>query len=223
MPLQCEAKSILNKSNILSGGIRTDTEARSHTCTRTPAPVVHCHNKIHFFLQRVMPNTRRQYRPCHCDTHKGREIHYKQFQRCTARREAQQMHKMVEPRVDNVIIEGAINQAMMVTRKDEYQLKDEVDLLCFKLFANYVEDNSSQESVTNNLTSIISTVGRFLPPEQLVKLPATFAQLRALFAPYLQRLIRIPVCPGDCQLLDETRPSSRYECWCDGSRNIAWR
>ena len=108
-----------------------------------------------------MPNARRQYRPCHCATHKGQVVHYKQAQRCAVRRDlgAQIMPQRVGPRVDDVLIEGAINPAMMVRRNDEYQLNDEVDLLCFKLFANYVEDNSSQESVTNNLTSIISTVG----------------------------------------------------------------
>ena len=168
--------------------------------------------------------------PCHCNTHNGDLIHYKQAQRCataSAIASFNELQRLVDS--DSVSSESDVESGpddggeIRVTRRTHYVFEDEIDVLCFKLYANHVLDNSSEDSVTTNLQTIFSTFGDYLPRRLRCKLPTTYKQLAGRFTRYLPRLIRLPVCPGDCQILDGTRPSVHYVCWCNGKRNVAWR
>ena len=166
--------------------------------------------------------------PCHCNIHNGDLIHYKKAQRCATARTIASFNEQkrledLDPVASDVESDPDHGGEICVNRRDNYVFEDEIDVLCFKLYANHVLDNSSEDSVTTNLQTISSTFAHFLPQHLRDKVPQTYKQLAGLFNRYLPRLIRLPVCPGDCQILDETRPSVQYMCWCNGERNVAWR
>ena len=107
--------------------------------------------------------------------------------------------------------------------EQSFTIDDDMDRLCFEIFANHVDSKTTEDCVTQHLETIRSTLGKYLPPEKLAKIPKDFYALRAIFKPHMPRLIRIPVCPGECQLLDDVTPTTNYVCECDGHRNVPWR
>ena len=173
-----------------------------------------------------MPNVRRRKKPCHCKDHKGTLIHYKAFQRCAKRRELDAVNNAYnQPLISRQrpAIDPQSPVQMRVTPSDYYEFNDDMDTLLFQLYANHVHDRSSEESVTHNLITISNNMRSYLPPELHAKIPRTYKQFAAKFDPFLQRLIRLPMCPGDCQCLEGTDPSEHYFCWCNGKANVPWR
>ena len=157
--------------------------------------------------------------PCFCAQHDGAHVHYKTRQRCARR---------VQQGVDlgDVSIRNSAHSEEdepMVCRWDHFLLEDEIDALCLELFANHVDSNSTEDSVTSNLMAITKHMGNFLPERLRGRIPSTFKQLRAMFTPYMTRLIRLAVCPGECRILNDVKPTINYKCWCDGNTNVAWR
>ena len=82
-------------------------------------------------------------------------------------------------------------------REQPFTLDDDIDRLCFEMFANHVDSNTTEDCVTQHLVTIRATLGNYLPPEKRARIPKNFYELRAIFKPHMPRLIRIPVCPGE--------------------------
>lgn len=83
---------------------------------------------------------------------------------------------------------------------------DEVEQLCLRTLANKVDHNPTEDSVTRSLLDVRATVGRFLPHNQLDRLPRNFRQLDNRYKRAYLRIVRLPVCRDDCSLApgDET-------------------
>ena len=166
---------------------------------------------------------RRQYVPCYCPLHNGNPIHYKARQRCEIDRSAPSLEDIEDEKSEGAISDDTDDGKTMINRLGYYQIEDEVDSLCLELFANHVDAKTTEETVTDNLKAIRKNIGKFLPPRLQMKIPTTFKQLRALFDPYMTRIIRLAVCPGECRILHDVKPTENFVCWCDGKANVAWR
>lgn len=103
------------------------------------------------------------------------------------------------------------------------QLLEEVDHTCLRLYADMLEHNSTQAAVTTSLQTWLQSVGHRLPDKMRDAMPQTYEQLLSRFQKQLAKLIRIPACPGDCSLLEDVIPTTRYVCECDGKENVAWK
>lgn len=99
----------------------------------------------------------------------------------------------------------------------------EVDMLCIRLYGDFVQHNSTQDSVTANLRTWMGSVGQYLPAKIKEDMPMTCKQLLARYRQVTLRLHRIPLCPGGCSLLEGVTPTVNYSCWCNGHSNQAWR
>ena len=168
-----------------------------------------------------MEKYRRIYVSCDCPRHKGEMVHYKRHQRCLSRMEGddvkQDLH-VSDDSSDDLDISDVDDD-----REQCFKIEDDIDRLCFEIFANHVDSNTTQESVTQHLTTIRATLGAYLPRDKRERIPKNFHSLRTIFEPHMVRLIRLPVCPGECQLLENVTPTVNYTCWCDGKKNTAWR
>ena len=100
---------------------------------------------------------------------------------------------------------------------------NDVDLLCLRLFSNMVDNNDTHTSVTANLQTWLASMQKYLPQEIADGIPHTSKELVARFSKQYIDLLSIPVCPGECALLDGVTPSLAYECKCNGRRNKPWR
>ena len=127
-----------------------------------------------------------QYVPCSCNVHNGEMVHYKQRQRC-----------LMRPSLNGGLAEmSTSDEEEDLKGQDDldfleylpFDMRDEVDRLCFELYANHIDSKTTEESVTQTLRSIHNTIGKFLPELQRQKLPRTFKQLRSIFAPHLLAL-----------------------------------
>ena len=105
----------------------------------------------------------------------------------------------------------------------ESQELEEAHNLCLRIYANMLEFNSTQDSVTAELKTWRQSIGKYLPPKILEAIPQTHKQLVSLFRKEMEPIIRIPACPADCSLLEDVTPTLAYTCHCDGKTNVAWR
>ena len=122
-----------------------------------------------------MPNVRRSKKPCHCEAHNGELIHYKAFQRCARRREADAVNRAYnQPLIARRAIDPQSLDQMRVSPSDTYEFNDEMDTLLFQLYANHVNDRSSEESVAHNLIAISNAMRPYLPPDLHAKIPRTY-------------------------------------------------
>ena len=175
-------------------------------------------------MERKSPDGRQRYVPCHCDVHAGSLVHYKTRQRC-ARLSFEIEQRLVHaPRAyTSDESSGHSTDSDLLDRMSYFHVDDEIDSLCLALFVNHVDNKTTEDCVTNNLQTIKTNLGRFLPDHLHAKVPSTFKQLRSMFLPFMMRLIRLPVCPGECRILDDVRPTLNYKCWCNGETNHGWR
>ena len=107
--------------------------------------------------------------------------------------------------------------------KETSESLDEADVLCARLFAAKVENNMTEDAVTAVCTAWLTSVGKFLPEHIRNKVPHTAKQLESILQRGFLHIKRIPVCPGECTLLDHVTPCLAYTCYCNGVRNQAWR
>ena len=179
-------------------------------------------------------SNRRNFVPCDCPRHKGASVHYKTRQRCYTRIEGcdapmrvprERVQNEPEKKCDPMSDSSDSEAYNAGDREQHFSLNDDIDRLCFEIFANHVDSKTTEDCVTQHLVTIRATLalGNYLPPEKRARIPRDFHALRAIFTPHMPRLIRIPVCPGECQLLDDVTPTTNYVCECNGVRNIPWR
>ena len=95
-------------------------------------------------------------------------------------------------------------------------------ILCLRVYANMLDFNSTEGAVTAELKTWCQSVGSFIPTKMLESIPQTHKQLLRYFQQKMFRIIRIPVCPADCSLLEDVKPTLAYVCHCDGKANVAW-
>jgi hypothetical protein len=81
---------------------------------------------------------------------------------------------------------------------------DEVDVLCIRMFANKVEFNPTEGSVTRTLDDVRGTIGVFVPPHLLAKVPKTWQQLEKRFDDQCHALMRLPTCRYECMVALDT-------------------
>ena len=105
----------------------------------------------------------------------------------------------------------------------ESSAMQKVEVLCFRLFASMLDHNITADGVTANLQAWLSSVGGLLPLEVRAEIPRNQKQLVARFNKRMLSIDRLPMCPAECSLLDDIRPSLDYICDCDGKAHRPWR
>ena len=175
--------------------------------------------------------TPRASRPCHCPRHNGQCLTYHTHLACQTRRLLHdcvpnyERSKEAPDDITTSVVQGNINMDILSDEDDHCEIGsgDEADTLSNQLFANMIDHNMTQNAVTAICQSWLCTMGTFIPPEIRANIPQTHRQLVAKFKPKMLRLIRIPVCPGECRLLDDVKPTLAYVCHCSGTGKRAWR
>ena len=163
--------------------------------------------------------------PCHCERHNGEYVHYSTRLRCQQREERASKLAFLDMNMDDSESSSEDDESKQPegSVEDDVEGHSEIDVLCLRLYADFITHNGTQDGVTANLRSWLESVGKYLPDELRESMPTTCKQLIAHFQTKMISLIRLPVCPGGCSILDDVTPSLRFSCWCNGSQNVPWR
>ena len=138
---------------------------------------------------------RRNFVPCDCRKHRGASVHYKTRQRCITRTELCSDPMRVvgdvqgEPEKQCDMVDDSSDHAPYndADREQPFTLDDDMDRLCFEIFANHVDSKTTEDCVTQHLVTIRATLGNYLPPEKRAKIPKNFYELRAIYKLILWR------------------------------------
>lgn len=170
---------------------------------------------------------------CHCDVHQGRFVHYKARQRCESSNFQQdylvRAHTPANRALvhSDMILESDCESDCSSDNHDTYEhdtrIMDAVQTLLLRQFATMMDHNMTEAAVTATLQAWMSTLEHWLPLELRAKVPRTCKALVGHFRHSILPIDRIPMCPAECSLLDEVRPSLTYACHCDGKANYPWR
>lgn len=103
------------------------------------------------------------------------------------------------------------------------QAMESINLLHHKMFAAFIEHNMTQGAITAVQQAWLTTVGHHVPEYLRECVASTYKQLQGKFREHMPRIVRLPVCPGECSLLTHVKPSLTFSCHCDGTENKPWR
>jgi hypothetical protein len=142
---------------------------------------------------------------CWCDFHHGVDVSYYTRKQCHERADDERLNENLRIRQD--ALERVFSSESDCSDESDSSSDSELEELpsvarqyALGVFLTHISNNTTQEAVERELCNVNRTLGTVLPID--VDLPQTRKQLVAMFRKDMYRLVRIPVCVTDCQLLD---------------------